>query len=99
MPKYHLQSDGVVMIESATLDGAMPIVSIDYDEANHLNLGAATNMFATLFRRFAPVEEGMLRKHLHDVTVLEARCTTNNQNELFQGHELRSERHLQLDLI
>ncbi len=52
MPKYHLQSDGVVMIESATLDGAMPVVSLDLDEANHLNLGAASNLFATLFRRF-----------------------------------------------
>ncbi len=53
MPKYGLQSDGVVMIESATLDGAMPIVSIDDDGANHLNLGAVANMFATVFRRFA----------------------------------------------
>ena len=53
MPKYQLQSDGVVMIESATLDGAMPIVSLDVDKANHLNLGAASNVFATLFRRFA----------------------------------------------
>jgi pimeloyl-ACP methyl ester carboxylesterase len=52
MPKYHLQSDGVVMIESATLDGAMDCVSIDDDEANHLNLGAVSNVFATLFRRF-----------------------------------------------
>jgi pimeloyl-ACP methyl ester carboxylesterase len=52
MPKYKLQSDGVVMIESATLDGAMPVVSIDTDEANHLNLGAASNVFATVFRRF-----------------------------------------------
>ncbi|HEY0392999.1 MAG TPA: hypothetical protein VGD01_00760 [Candidatus Elarobacter sp.] len=52
MPKYHLQSDGVVMVESATLDGAMPVVSIDADEANHLNLGAASNVFATIFRRF-----------------------------------------------
>ncbi|MEA2721760.1 MAG: hypothetical protein QOJ39_3624 [Candidatus Eremiobacteraeota bacterium] len=53
MPKYHLQSDGVVMIESATLDGAMPLVSIDRNEANHLNLGAVSNTFATVFRRFA----------------------------------------------
>ncbi len=53
MPKYHLQSDGVVMIESATLDDAMSTVSIDWDEANHLNLGAASNIFATVFRRFA----------------------------------------------
>lgn len=52
MPKYHLQSDGVVMIESATLDGAMPVVTIDEDEANHLNVGAVNNPFATIFRRF-----------------------------------------------
>jgi hypothetical protein len=52
MPRYHLQSDGVVMIESATLDGAMPVVSMDRDEANHLNLGAASNMFGTVFRQF-----------------------------------------------
>ena len=52
MPKYGLQSDGVVMIESATLDGAMPTVSIEGDEANHLNLGAVKNLIATIFRRF-----------------------------------------------
>jgi hypothetical protein len=52
MPRYRLQSDGVVMIESATMDGAMPVVSIDDDEANHLNLGAASNLFATIFRQF-----------------------------------------------
>ena len=52
MPKYRLQSDGVVMIESATLDGALPCVSIDSDEANHLNLGAVSNIFASLFRGF-----------------------------------------------
>jgi pimeloyl-ACP methyl ester carboxylesterase len=52
MPKYELQSDGVVMIESATLDGAMPCVTIDDDAANHLNLGAVSNIFATIFRRF-----------------------------------------------
>jgi hypothetical protein len=52
MPKYHLQSDGVVMIESATLDGAMPATTIDSDEANHLNLGGVSNIFATLLRGF-----------------------------------------------
>jgi hypothetical protein len=52
MPKYNFQSDGVVMIESANLDGAMPLVTIDQDEANHLNLGAVSNIFATIFRRF-----------------------------------------------
>jgi hypothetical protein len=52
MPRYHRQSDGVVMIESATLDGAMPVTTIDSDEANHLNLGGVSNIFATLFRQF-----------------------------------------------
>lgn len=52
MPKYHLQSDGVVMAESANLDGAMPTSYIDGDEANHLNLGAVSNVFASIFRRF-----------------------------------------------
>ena len=52
MPKYHLQSDGVVMIESATLDGTMPVTTIDSDEANHLNLGGVSNIFASLLRGF-----------------------------------------------
>lgn len=52
MPKYHLQSDGVVMIESASLDGALPCTTLDEDAANHLNLGAVSNLFATVFRRF-----------------------------------------------
>jgi pimeloyl-ACP methyl ester carboxylesterase len=57
MPKYGLQSDGVVMIESATLAGAMPVTSIDHDAANHLNLGAVNNPWATLFRRFKHDDE------------------------------------------
>jgi hypothetical protein len=52
MPRYHSQSDGVVMVESASLDGAMPTTWVDGDEANHLNLGAVENLFATIFRRF-----------------------------------------------
>ena len=52
MPKYNLQSDGVVMIESATLDGAMRATTIDSDAANHLNLGAVSNTFANVLRRF-----------------------------------------------
>jgi hypothetical protein len=47
----------VVMIESATLDGAMPVTTIDSDEANHLNLGGVSNIFATLLRRFAHDDE------------------------------------------
>ena len=52
MPKYNSQSDGVVMVESATLDGAMACDAIDDDAANHLNLGATSNLIATLVRRF-----------------------------------------------
>ena len=57
MPKYGLQSDGVVMIESATLDGAMRCVTIDDDAANHLNLGAVSNALATFTRRFRHDDE------------------------------------------
>jgi pimeloyl-ACP methyl ester carboxylesterase len=53
MPRYHLQSDGIVMIESATLDGALQARTIDDDAANHLNLGAVSNIVATIVRRFA----------------------------------------------
>ena len=52
MPKYHRQSDGVVMIESATLYGALHATTIDDDAANHLNLGATSNLVATIARRF-----------------------------------------------
>lgn len=52
MPKYGLQSDGVVMIESATLGGAMPVATLDDDAANHLNVGAVFNPIATLARGF-----------------------------------------------
>jgi hypothetical protein len=57
MPRYGLQSDGVVMIESATLGGAMPVTTIDHDAANHLNLGAVDNPFTTYFRRFKHDDE------------------------------------------
>jgi pimeloyl-ACP methyl ester carboxylesterase len=57
MPKYGYQSDGVVMIESATLSGAMPVTTIDDDAANHLNLGAVSNPFTTIFRRFKHDDE------------------------------------------
>jgi hypothetical protein len=53
MPKYDAQSDGVVMIESANLEGAMPTTYLECDKANHLNLGAVNNLVATIFRRFA----------------------------------------------
>jgi pimeloyl-ACP methyl ester carboxylesterase len=57
MPRYGYQSDGVVMIESATLGGAMRVTTIDDDAANHLNLGAVSNPYTTLFRRFKHDDE------------------------------------------
>ena len=35
----------------------MPVTTIDSDEANHLNLGGVSNIFATLFRRFKHDDE------------------------------------------
>ena len=52
MPKYHAQSDGVVMIESASLGDRMPTHWIEDDRANHLNLGAVWNPLAFLARGF-----------------------------------------------
>jgi hypothetical protein len=52
MPRFHDQSDGVVMIESASLVDRIPTVWIDDDHANHLNLGAVFNPLAFLARGF-----------------------------------------------
>jgi pimeloyl-ACP methyl ester carboxylesterase len=52
MPKYHLQSDGVVMVESASLADRIPTMWIENDHANHLNLGAVFNPLAFLVRGF-----------------------------------------------
>ena len=52
MPKYHAQSDGVVMVESASLSDRLPTHWIEDDRANHLNLGAVWNPLAFLARGF-----------------------------------------------
>ena len=52
MPKYHAQSDGVVMVESASLEDRIPTTWIDDNHANHLNLGAVFNPMAFLARGF-----------------------------------------------
>jgi hypothetical protein len=35
----------------------MPVTTIDDDAANHLNLGAVSNPFTTIFRRFKHDDE------------------------------------------
>lgn len=52
MPKYHCQSDGVVMVESASLHDRLPTTWIDDDHANHLDLGAVWNPLAFIARGF-----------------------------------------------
>ena len=52
MPRFHAQSDGVVMIESASLAERIPTAWIENDHANHLNLGAVFNPLASLARGF-----------------------------------------------
>ncbi|BDE05226.1 hypothetical protein WPS_05020 [Vulcanimicrobium alpinum] len=52
MPRYHDQSDGVVMVESASLHNRLPTTWIEDDRANHLNLGAVSNPLAFLARGF-----------------------------------------------
>lgn len=52
MPKYKSESDGVVMVESATLEGTLPSAVIDDPMANHLNLGVIFNLVAFLARGF-----------------------------------------------
>ncbi len=51
-PRYAGNSDGVVLVESATLDGALPYEYVDVPSANHLNLCGLSNLFMLLFRRW-----------------------------------------------
>jgi pimeloyl-ACP methyl ester carboxylesterase len=51
-PRYAGDSDGVVLVESATLGGILAHESIDAPTANHLNLCGLTNVFMVLFRRW-----------------------------------------------
>ncbi|GAC1535276.1 MAG: hypothetical protein NVS2B17_05400 [Candidatus Velthaea sp.] len=54
VPKYNLESDGVVMVDWATLEGRVPSTFIDDPRANHLNLGAVFNWIAFFARGFRP---------------------------------------------
>ncbi len=52
VPKYASESDGVVLVDSATLEGHVPCVYLDDKMANHLNLGAIFDPLAFLARGF-----------------------------------------------
>ena len=52
MPRFERESDGVVHVDSATLEGCAPSIVIDDPMANHLNLGAVFNIVAFLGRGF-----------------------------------------------
>jgi len=52
VPKYDHESDGVVMVDWATLEGNVPSEFIDDPLANHLNLGAVFNWVGFLARGF-----------------------------------------------
>jgi pimeloyl-ACP methyl ester carboxylesterase len=52
VPKYASESDGVVLVDSATLEGHVPSVYLDDPMANHLNLGAIFDPLAFLARGF-----------------------------------------------
>ena len=54
MPRYGNISDGVVSIDSATLEGAMPSETIDGNAANHLNLSGTWNPLTLTMRRWLP---------------------------------------------
>lgn len=50
MPRYDNRSDGVVLVESATLDGLVPHDFVGGNRANHLNLSGTWNPLTFLFR-------------------------------------------------
>jgi pimeloyl-ACP methyl ester carboxylesterase len=50
MPRYGRTSDGVVLVESATLDGNVTHECLDHDSANHLNLSGAWNVLTLALR-------------------------------------------------
>jgi pimeloyl-ACP methyl ester carboxylesterase len=52
MPRYENRSDGIVLVESATLNDRLTHVFIDGRQANHLNLSGVSNLVTTLFRRW-----------------------------------------------
>jgi hypothetical protein len=52
VPNYASESAGVVLVDSATLEGHVPCVYLDDKMANHLNLGAIFDPLAFLARGF-----------------------------------------------
>ncbi len=50
--RFDHESDGVVLLDSATLEGHAPSVVVDDPMANHLNLGAVFDVVAFLARGF-----------------------------------------------
>jgi len=65
-------SDGVVRSESAHLEEHIPTVYIDDDRANHLNLGALSNPFTSLFRGFVHDDSMWPRVVEHTVNFLKS---------------------------
>lgn len=52
MPRYRDRSDGIVQVESATLNDHLPSRYVDGVHANHLNLSGMRNTLATVFRQW-----------------------------------------------
>lgn len=50
MPRYHKTSDGVVTVDSATMNGAVPHGFVDGNRANHLNLSGVWNPLTLVLR-------------------------------------------------
>jgi pimeloyl-ACP methyl ester carboxylesterase len=56
-PRYGGDSDGIVLVDSATLEGALAHEFTDAATANHLNLCGLTNPFMLVFRRWLGNDE------------------------------------------
>jgi pimeloyl-ACP methyl ester carboxylesterase len=54
VPRYRNQSDGIVLVESATLSDAVPHVFVDGRNANHLNLSGTWNPLTLVLRGWRP---------------------------------------------
>jgi len=52
VPHYRNQSDGVVAVDSATLNGHVPHAFVDDRRANHLNLSGSWNPLTLVMRRW-----------------------------------------------
>jgi hypothetical protein len=52
LARYRDRSDGVVIVESASLDGHVPCEFLTDKSANHLNLSGSWNPFTLLLRRW-----------------------------------------------